>query len=110
MMPSNQNELKKLLNFAEDKDLALFDELSGLNESLNDFRGIFDNTNFQNVEILKGEDGYTPILGVDFLTDVDIAELLAKTEKLLVHGVDGKDGKDGVGVNGKDGTDGATRS
>jgi len=108
MMPSNQNELKKLLNFAEDKDLALFDELSGLNESLNDFRGIFDNTNFQNVEILKGEDGYTPILGVDFLTDVDIAELLAKTEKLLVHGVDGKDGKDGVGVNGKDGTDGAT--
>lgn len=52
------------------------------------------------------KDGYTPMRGKDYLTDVEIQDLIKKVSKLVYVPKDGKDGKDGIGKDGADGENG----
>jgi hypothetical protein len=66
----------------------------------------FEGTEEEWLESLKGEDGYTPVKGVDYFDGKDGAPGANGKD-----GADGKDGKDGVdGAKGADGKDGASIS
>lgn len=66
-------------------------------------------------DTLKGDDGYSPVIGKDFLTEEDQTRLVdglrPKKDTDYFDGAPGKDGADGRdgkdGVNGQDGKDGA---
>ncbi len=66
----------------------------------------FEGTEEEWLESLKGEDGYTPVKGVDYFDGKDGAPGANGKD-----GADGKDGKDGVdGAKGADGKDGVSIS
>lgn len=64
----------------------------------------------------KGDPGVTPVKGVDYFTEEEIAKFLEyirsqvfvdHLKKMVKNGADGKNGRDGnPGINGKDGADG----
>lgn len=102
-MANKQKKLSRLLDFSSDKELALFELLDEIEQSVTDVNKVFGDSNIENLTKLKGEkgdkgdkgdrgtdgrngkdgrdgrdglDGFTPVKGVDYF--------------------DGKDGKDGV--------------
>lgn len=107
-MENNEEKINKLLNFADDSGLAIFDELQEVNESLKDFNNTFKDVDLSNVDILKGEQGDQGEPGKDGRDGID-----GKDGKDGLNGEQGKDGvpgKDGIdgldGLDGKDGVDG----
>ena len=91
MPKENQNKIKKLEAYDQDKDLAMFDEIQNISEALN---------NFKNVEMvkIKGDTGEKGDKGDTIKGDK------GKTGDLGKEGKKGKDGKNGE--NGKDGEKG----
>lgn len=52
-------------------------------------------TTFQGPKGERGEDGKTPVKGVDYFTNEDIAEIATATARIIPKPKDGKDGVDG---------------
>lgn len=106
-MPQLDKKDKKLLNFAEDRDLALFDEIQEANELLEDINDSFKGVNFGALRKLKGIQGDRGPQGVQGVQGLK-GDKGDKGDSGL-EGVDGLDGIDGInGVDGIDGKDGKT--
>ena len=65
---------------------------------------------FERVQMIKGENGYTPIKGKDYFTPQEVQDIISHVSQLVKEGKQGNSGKDGRdgrhGLNGKDGRDG----
>ena len=87
---------EKLLTFAEDRDLAIFDELTEINDSLEEVKSSFKDVDLSSFEILQGEKG-------------EVGETGPQGEQgpMGPEGPMGRQGQNGRdGQNGKDGKDG----
>ena len=108
-----QKQIKKLLNYREDKDLAVFDELVDIADKLEPIsNSSLLNVDVNTLEQIKGEKGDKGDTGEkgEKGDKGDAGEKGAKGDKgdegpQGIPGVDGRDGLDGL--NGKDGKDGS---
>lgn len=108
-----QKQIKKLLNYREDKDLAVFDELVDIADKLEPIsNSSLLNVDLNALEQIKGEKGDKGDTGEkgEKGDKGDVGEKGAKGDKgdegpQGIPGVDGRDGLDGL--NGKDGKDGS---
>ena len=50
---------------------------------------------FRHVSSLKGEQGYSPVLGTDYFTSADIEEIITRVNQRIPVPKDGIDGEDG---------------
>ena len=116
----------KYIDYANNQDLAVFDELLDIEESLSEvakalkpFEGI-DVGSAEQIKGEKGEEGYSPVKGKDYFTNDEIDRFLRHTTpKKGVHYFDGEDGRPGTdgrdgesipGERGADGKDGSPDS
>lgn len=120
---------QKIENFLLNPDKEIFNSLQDFNDSINYIRDLVGNLDLNDLEKIQGEDGKTPELGVDYLTEDDldkidafiqdrvkewwssyptVEELNASIDSKIASEVakievnDGKDGNDGN--DGKDGS------
>lgn len=102
------DKLKKLQNFSQDKDLANFDEIQSIGETLIEIKEALNKPfpseiSIKGVQEIKGDKGEKGEKG-------DTGEQGERGEKgdsiVGAQGAQGKAGKDGVGIDGKDGENG----
>ena len=89
----DKNKVNKILKFANNKDLALYSEISEVNDKLEKTNEIFKDLDIKNLKLIKGEKGDKPVLGIDYQLPKD-----GKDGYTPIKGrdyFDGKDGKDG---------------
>lgn len=121
-------KLAQYNRFKRNPELEMFKEFSTLNKKMSERMasleaGLIDsimknptlinaisNTTIERIYHIKqgekGENGYTPVKGVDYFTDKEIDEVINFIYSNIVVPKDGKDGKDGR--DGKDGKHGET--
>jgi len=121
---NNNKEIERLLSYKADPELALLDEVSELGDTLADILNTLKGVPVREIEALKGEDGYSPVLGEDYYTEEERRELQETTQanvlsivkgemelvkddmRLELSPIKGIDYTDGI--NGRDGIDGIT--
>lgn len=133
---NNQNTIQdervsRIEEFLLDPEKTVFEMLEEFSGSLEEIRQAFSGLNISELEQLRGEDGYTPVRGVDYMTDADIDAFEAFIlDRMPILGVDVpnveqvndyidrqvakipriKGDKGNPGKNGKDGKDGSPDS
>lgn len=122
------NRVKKVENFLLDPEKVTFESLEEFKIALDTLIPLLQGVNLAELETLQGEDGYTPVRGVDYMTDDDINALetfilsrmpvagvdyatlqttiqLVKDEVAKIPRIKGDRGE--TGARGKDGKDGS---
>lgn len=106
-------KMTKWQNYTQDPQAVVFDELDAISDKLEFIKSKLDPMDLSEAETIKGDAGYTPELGKDYLTQEEIdaikAEILSQAtpdvEKIIqeavsripipengLHGMDGVDG------------------
>lgn len=66
---------QKIEDFLLNPDKEIFNSLEDFNDSINYIKSLLGNLDLNDLEKIQGEDGKTPELGVDYLTDEDLDKI-----------------------------------
>lgn len=72
---ANNPRLARIEQFLLDPDKVIFESLDRFEDATNQLVAILEGLNLAELETLAGTDGVTPVRGVDYMTDADIAAL-----------------------------------
>ena len=83
-------DLKKLLKFKEDDKLAVYEAMSELSEKLDKLKALenFDPSTITHLKGEKGDEGKTPVKGVDYFTEEEAMTLVEVVEDVVEENFD----------------------
>jgi hypothetical protein len=84
-----ENRIKKIEEYLLDPQKATFKTLEEHTKAIETLLEFVNNVDFNNLEMIQGEDGVTPVRGVDYFTDEDIAAFETFIlDRMPIEGVD----------------------
>jgi len=66
---------QKIENFLLNPDKEIFNSLQEFNDSINYIKSLVGNLDLDGLDKIQGEDGKSPVLGIDYLTDEDLDKI-----------------------------------
>ncbi len=105
-------KLTKWQNYTQDPQAVVFDELDAISDKLEFIKNKLDPMDLSEADTIKGEAGYSPEVGKDFLTQEELdaikAEILAQATPDIESIIQEAVSRIPVSENGLDGMDGET--
>lgn len=96
---NNTTRQQRIENFLLNPDKEIFNSLEQFNEAVEYIKSILGNLDLNELEKLQGEDGKTPVLGVDYLTDEDLDKIESFIQERISTSWEGYPTKEEINAN-----------